>query len=76
MINGITHQVNQGVGEGFDQVFIKVGLFSHQFQVNFFLQAAGEIPDNPGESAKYFLDRLHPGFHDRGLKICCDDVKV
>ena len=74
MIHRVAHKVNQRVCQGFHQVFIEIGLFANQFKVYFLFQAARQITHNPGETTKYFFDRLHARLHDGHLQISCDYI--
>jgi len=76
MVDGVAHQVDQRVGQGLDKVFVEVGFFTHQFQVDLFLELACQVANQARETAEDFLDRLHPGFHHCGLQVGGDHVEV
>ncbi len=76
VINRVSHQVNQRIGQCLYQVFIQIGFFPFQFKGDFFLQAARQIPYHPGEATKYFFDWLHAGLHYRSLQVAGHDIQV
>src|SRR5471030_1449344 len=76
VVDGVAHQVDQRVGQGLDQVFVEVGFFTHQFQVDFFLELTSQVANQAWEAAEDFLDRLHPRFHHGGLQVSGDHVEV
>jgi len=76
VVDGVAHQVDQRVGQGLDKVFVEVGFFTHQFQVDFFLELASQVTNQAREATEDFLDRLHPRLHHRGLQVGSDHVEV
>ncbi|MNZ80263.1 hypothetical protein D3C78_988930 [compost metagenome] len=76
VVDSVTHQVHQRVSQGLNEVLVEVGFFADQFQVDFFLQLPSQVANQPRETPEDFLDRLHAGFHHRGLQIGGDHVEV
>ncbi|MCY1498798.1 hypothetical protein D9M68_327950 [compost metagenome] len=76
VVDGVAHQVHQRVGQGLDQVLVQVSVLAHQLEVDFFLQVARQVADQAREAAEDLLDRLHAGFHHRGLQVGGDHVQV
>ncbi len=68
--------MHQRVGQRFDKILVEVGLFAHQLEVDLLLQAARQIPDQPGEATKHLLDGLHARFHHRALQVGRHYVEV
>ena len=76
VVDGVAHQVDQRVGQGFDQVLVEVGFLAHQLEVDLFLQVARQVADQAREAAEDLLDRLHARLHDGGLQVGGDHVEV
>ena len=76
VVDRVAHQVDQRVGQGLDKVLVEVGFFADQFQVDLFLELASQVANQTREAPEDFLDRLHPGLHDRGLQVGRDHVEV
>ncbi|MNV13292.1 hypothetical protein D3C71_1039260 [compost metagenome] len=76
VVDRVAHQVDQRVGQGLDEVLVEVGFFADQFQVDLFLELASQVANQAREAPEDFLDRLHPGLHDRGLQVGRDHVEV
>ena len=76
VVDRVAHQVDQRVGQGLDEVLVEVGFFADQLQVDLFLELASQVANQTREAPEDFLDRLHPGLHDRGLQVGRDHVEV
>src|SRR5690606_6655938 len=76
VIDRVTHQVHQRIGQRFYQVFIQIRVFTDQIQIDFFFQVARQIAHHTRKTTKHFFDRLHAGFHYRHLQIGSDYIEV
>ncbi|MCY1412447.1 hypothetical protein D9M71_278540 [compost metagenome] len=76
VVDRVAHQVHQRVGQSLDKVLVQVGLFADQLQIDFFFQLASEVAYQARKAPEDFLDRLHAGFHDRGLQVGGDHIEV
>src|SRR5580704_12303772 len=67
--NCVSYQVRHWFGDGIQQAFVQGSVLTIQNQVDLLVTLLGYVSNHAGKSAEQLLDRHHPDFHHRTLKI-------
>ena len=69
MVNSVTHQVYQRIGQLVDDAAIEFGFLAVQFKLDFLAEFAGQITCQARIFLEQAADRLHARAHRRALQI-------
>ena len=74
MIHCIAHHVGQRIGQGLEQALVQSHVLAPDIELNFLVEACGQVADQTGELAEHIANGLEPGLHHNVLQLGGDLV--
>ena len=69
VIDGVSHEVHQGVGELFDDQLVDLGVRSGDDQANLLVVLSRGLPDDASELVEHLAERDHADVENSGPKL-------
>ncbi|MPM42190.1 hypothetical protein SDC9_88853 [bioreactor metagenome] len=76
MVNRVAHKVHQGIRNVVDDVFVDLGLLTHNFQLDLFAKLSVHVPHNAVHALEGGGEGNHAHRHDEVLHLPCDFPKL
>ncbi len=72
MIDGITHEMHERLGESIQDALIEIGVLAGDFESDVFAALLGDIANDARKTAKKLFDGHHANFQDAFVKFVED----
>ena len=76
VINRVSDEMNQGIGDLLNHGLVQLGIFADQFQPDIFADLVRQVADHARKFTEHLADRKHPRLHDRGLQIAGHKIQA
>ena len=69
MIDGVSNEVSERLGERIENALIKIGVLTGDFEGNILAAEFGDVANDPREAAEQLLDGNHANFKNALVKF-------